>query len=85
MAYPQEQHMDVLSWPAKSPDLSPIEHAWDVLHRRVSCPSPATLAELKRYLQQEWNAIPQIQIQRLIESRRRLCVAVRDSSTLYCE
>ncbi|GFT38937.1 transposable element Tcb1 transposase [Trichonephila clavipes] len=27
-----------LSWPARSPDLSPLEHIWDHLGRRVGAP-----------------------------------------------
>ena len=78
--YLQQQHMNVLPWPAKSPDLSPIEHLWDVLDRRVRRRSPSTLRQLERYLQQEWKAIPQIEIQRLIQSMRRRCMAVRDAN-----
>jgi len=26
----QQQNVHVFDWPAKSPDLSPIEHVWDV-------------------------------------------------------
>lgn len=78
--YLQQQRVNVLPWPAKSPDLSPIEHLWDLLDRRVRRRSPSTLPQLENFLQQEWNAIPQIEIQRLIQSMRRRCMAVRDAN-----
>ena len=31
----QDRNVSVLPWPAKSQDLNPIEHAWDLLDRRV--------------------------------------------------
>jgi transposase len=47
--------------PALSPDLSPIEHLWDELGRRVRhCQNlPETLQELPEVLVHEWNNIPQ--------------------------
>ncbi|GFT65136.1 transposable element Tcb2 transposase [Trichonephila clavipes] len=42
-----------LPWPAQSPKLSPIEHIWDHLRRRVG--HPTSLNELEAMLQQIWN------------------------------
>ncbi|GFU46877.1 transposable element Tcb2 transposase [Trichonephila clavipes] len=42
-----------LPWPSRPPDLSPIEHIWDHLGRRVG--HPMSLNELEAILQQIWN------------------------------
>ena len=41
----QQNNVDHLDWPARSPDLSPIEHVWDILGLRVRqrVPRPRTL------------------------------------------
>ena len=71
-----------------SPDLSPIEHLWDELGRRVRHRKnpPETLQELRDALVHEWNNIPHAFIQRLIGSTRRRCesvVAARGGHTCY--
>jgi hypothetical protein len=50
-----------MDWPARSPDLSPIEHLWDELKRRVRAkiPAPTSLHDLRIAIEKEWNAIPQ--------------------------
>jgi transposase-like protein len=66
-----------LPWPANSPDMAPIEHAWDELQRRIHrLPrAPATLGDLAGALQQEWRNIPQAFFARLVTSMRRRCLA----------
>ena len=66
-----------LPWPAMSPDLSPIEHVWDILGRRVQghVQAPRNLQELANVLQEQWRRIPQNDIRRLVGSMRRRCVA----------
>ena len=78
MEYLAANEVEVLPWPAFSPDLSPIEHVWDVLGRAVrQRPNPpSTIAELRIALVEEWHRIPRNQIQRLITSMRRRCTAV---------
>ena len=70
-----QNHIRVLSWPALSPDLSPIELLWDELgrgfrHRQMP---PETVQKLHDTLVHEWNNIPQAFIQRLIGSICRRC------------
>lgn len=79
--YLQRQNIRTLPWPAMSPDLSPIEHVWDILGKRVRrrTPQPRTLDELGAALQEEWGRIPQVTIRRLIGSMRRRCIACYDN------
>ncbi|GFX29048.1 transposable element Tcb1 transposase [Trichonephila clavipes] len=55
-----------LPWPARYPDLSPIQHIWNHLGRRVG--HPTSLNELETMLQQICNEISQDIIQNLYDS-----------------
>ncbi|GFS52274.1 uncharacterized protein TNCV_4850041 [Trichonephila clavipes] len=59
-----------MEWPACSPNMNPIEHVWDAIGRRVADrqPPPQTLQELERALLEEWDRIPQLVINSLIDS-----------------
>lgn len=78
-----------MDWPARSPDLSPIEHAWDVLGRRLRdsySQPPATLAVLKDRLQTQWQLIDQCLLNSLCESmpqRLRECLTSNGGHTRY--
>ncbi|GFT04164.1 transposable element Tcb2 transposase [Trichonephila clavipes] len=77
-----------MEWPACSPDMNPIEHVWDALRRRVAGrqPPPQTLQELERALLEEWDRIPQLVINSLIDSMSHRCstlLAVRENHTPY--
>ena len=74
----KESGIDFLPWPAQSPDLSPIEHLWGELERRVRkrTNSVKSARYLKNVLQEEWNNIPSSVCEKLVESmvNRITCV-----------
>jgi hypothetical protein len=68
-----EQEFRTMVWPAQSPDLNLIEHAWFYLKRKLAEyeESPKGIEELWRRTQEEWNKIPAEVCQGLIESMPR--------------
>ncbi|UYV77619.1 hypothetical protein LAZ67_15001751 [Cordylochernes scorpioides] len=78
------QDVQMLPWPPYSPDLSPIEHIWDIIGRRLhALPQPRSEDELWQMVEREWRAIPQDAIRTLIDSLPRrvaACIAVRDGN-----
>lgn len=84
----RQNNVQQMDWPAYSPDLAPIEHAWDELGRRLHSnhAPPNNRADLARLLSAEWQAIPQVFFQRLVDSMRRrctACLAARGGHTRY--
>ncbi|UYV79404.1 Transposase [Cordylochernes scorpioides] len=81
------QDVQMLPWPPYSPDLSPIEHVWDIIGRRLhALPQPRSEDELWQMFEREWRAIPQDAIRTLIDSLPRrvaACIAVRGGPTCY--
>ena len=76
----QDHDFTVLKWPAQSPDLSPIEHLWHYLKRRLEeFEEPAgSVSELWDRVQKLWEEIPKEECQKLIESMpRRLAAVIR--------
>ncbi|GFW06738.1 transposable element Tcb2 transposase [Trichonephila clavipes] len=71
----ESENIERMDWPARSPDLNPIEHVWDFLGRRLAARTlpPVTIRELRLALQDEWAAMPQQLIDILIISMGRRC------------
>ncbi|GFS80974.1 transposable element Tcb1 transposase [Trichonephila clavipes] len=71
----ESEDIERMNWPARSPDLNPIEHVWDFLGRRLAARTlpPVTIRELRLALQDEWAAMPQQLIDTLILSMGRRC------------
>ena len=86
-AFLSDQSFETLDWPARSPDLSPIEHFWDELGRRIrKQPGINSIAALRRMLIEQYHSIPQEFIANLIHSmprRIRECREARGGHTRY--
>lgn len=87
-SYLDSQQVQLLPWPAYSPDLSPIEHVWDFVGRRLTRdPRPvASTDELWLRIQTIWNTLPQADIQNLFHSMPRrvaALIAARGGHTKY--
>ena len=70
--------MQVMTWPAQSPDLNPIEHLWIHLKRKLGEyeEPPRGINELWERIQVVWDGIPAEECQKLIESMPRKIEAV---------
>lgn len=68
--YLRRRHVKTLpqQWPAVSCDLSPIEQCWQWLDSRVKRRGPYGVDELRKFAIEEFAAIPQDAIDRLVES-----------------
>ncbi|GFS90619.1 transposable element Tc3 transposase [Trichonephila clavipes] len=87
----ESEDIERMDWPARSPDLNPIEHVCDFLGRRLAARTlpPVTIRELRLALQDEWAAMPQqlIELNTLILSMGRrceTCLAVNPDRSLEC-
>lgn len=71
-----ESEVHVIDWPSNSPDLNPIENMWQVMKNNVEKRMPKDIAELTRFLAEEWEAIPQETVNNLVISMKKRCELV---------
>ena len=72
--------VNVLLWPAVSPDMNLIEHIWDYLGRKVQARGNVhNLWDLENALIQEWNNIPNVIIRHHVRSMQGHLAACNNS------
>jgi transposase len=67
----------LISHPAKSPDLNPMEDIWSYLDRKVKAAKVTGIRSLKTVLKREWDALPWTEIRKSVSSMRHrleLCI-----------
>ncbi|GFV80010.1 transposable element Tcb2 transposase [Trichonephila clavipes] len=77
-------HFQTLPWPARPPDLSPVEHVWDQLKRQM--PSCHSVHDLELAVQDLLAHLPQDNIKCLFNSmsdRVAACIAAGGGPTRY--
>ncbi|GFU34134.1 transposable element Tcb2 transposase [Trichonephila clavipes] len=77
-----------LVWPARSPDLNPIENVWDALGRQVSGRNypPTNKNTLIRALTKEWDTLPQHLLDNVVQSmvrRVQCCITLHGGHIPY--
>jgi hypothetical protein len=77
-AWFKDHNIELAAHPAQSPDMNPIEHAWDHVDRQIRAryPRPANIEELWEALQEEWAKLDVEYIRKLYESMPRRVAAV---------
>ncbi|GBN43787.1 Transposable element Tc1 transposase [Araneus ventricosus] len=87
-SYLERETIPQMVSPARSPDLNPIEHVWDMLGRRIAGHNLplGILHELQQDLLHEWPLLPQQAINDTIASmprRCQACISARGYHTRY--
>jgi len=68
----KNNNIEVIKWPAQSPDLNLIENLWTDVKKAVFNAKPKNTSELWQIVEQSWKAIPQEKHRTLVDSMKRL-------------
>ena len=88
VAFSNQQDVEVMDWPARTPDMNPIEHVCDQMSvwiRDMDDP-PSTIAELNNAVRQARATVRPGRVRTLVESmprRARALLAARGGHTQY--
>lgn len=77
-AWFERNQVRVMSWPAQSPDLNPIEHLWSLVKRKLAAydTEATSMHALEDRVKEVWTQLDREECRRLIASMPRRCQAV---------
>ena len=78
-----EEELNVMDWPAQSPDLNPIENVWKFIGERAQRKNPKNQDELWKFLEFEWNNVTPSFCMKLVNSCSKRCQDVIDNKGLF--
>ncbi len=78
----EDENIPVLAWPAYPPDMSPIEHVWDALDRRIRqrVPVPANIQQLRTAIEEEQHPTDHNQQPDQLYAKEMCCTALREAN-----
>lgn len=80
------ESINVLEWPGNSPDLNPIENAWNVFKNRLKQHKPTSLPAMIELIKREWIEMEKPYFEALADSmprRMRQVIKVKGNMTKY--
>jgi transposase len=80
-----DRNITVMKWPAKSPDLNPIENLWGWMTYRVYGGGRQyySISALKEAVQKAWDAVPASYLEALVNSMPNRCQLVKKCRGRY--
>ena len=80
--YLHQNNVRCLTWPAQSPDLSPIENLFGLVKGRLRSVinPPRNIPELKKYLTKQFLSVPKTTLAKMVASMPNRCALVKKSA-----
>jgi len=76
--------INILDWPATSPDLNLIENLWDIIDKKLTNYHPRTVNDLQQIILKLWSGISIETYQKLVQSMPRrveTCIRVKGNTS----